>query len=334
MQRTGVSVVEEGPVPCREEMGSDGHIIARSAAMRDVLARLTEVASTSVPVLIQGEIGAGKTTIGREIHRRSPFSARPFVRVECGALTEPELNERLFGKSGDCFQAEAARPAGLLGAGQCGTLYLDGITQLPLTVQIRMLGALQSTSGQYGQQDASLTRQVRVVASTTCDPQTAVAEKRFDSRLYYYLGFVRIDIPPLRHRQDDIRALVQHFLSAAVSMRDPPQDHSLWRFSADAWQCLLRYDWPGNVLELGVAITHAVMLAESPEIGQACVAGLLGKVCRPSDSETVSVPLSGSLQSMELALISEVVRRCRGNKAAAARALGLHRRTLYRLLEQ
>jgi DNA-binding NtrC family response regulator len=176
--------------------------------------------------------------------------------------------------------------------------------------------------------------QVRVIASTTCDLKTAVAQNRFDARFYHYLDFYRIDIPPLRHRQEDLRALAEHFLAAAVSDFRPPQQTHSWYFSEEAWQSLLRFDWPGNVLQLAAVVSHAKMLAPGPEIGRACIEALLGPVRQHPDSEMISVPLAGSLKEMELAIIHETIRRCRGNKSAAARILGLHRRTLYRLLEE
>ena len=120
------------------------------------------------------------------------------------------------------------------------------------------------------------------------------------------------------------------FLAAAVSALGPPRNQLAWRFSEEARQSLLRFDWPGNVLQLAAVVTHAAMLAEGPQIGQASVAGLLASVRRhPDSAETISAPLTGSLRDVELAVVKETVRRCRGNKAAAARALGLHRRTLY-----
>jgi DNA-binding NtrC family response regulator len=161
-----------------------------------------------------------------------------------------------------------------------------------------------------------------------------VVENRFYSGLYYYLNTVRIDIPPLRHRQEDIRSLAEHFLAAAAFPLSAALDKVPRHFSAEAWQSLLQYHWPGNVLQLAAVVAHAAGLAEGPEIGQACFAGLLGRVRQHADSETILVPLAGGLKNMKRAVINEVLRRCRGSKAAAARALKLHRRTLYRLLEE
>ena len=338
MQHASVSFTEEQSAPGHRgtEVSSDGDVVARSEGMRAILDRVRRVAGTAIPVLLQGEIGVGKTTIAREIHRRSRFAAGPFVRVACGSLRESELEKRLFGEPGDSFREDARQPSGLFGLepGQRGTLFLDGVAQLPVWAQIKLLGALQESSDQSREKDGSVPGPVRVIASTTCDLKAAVAQSRFDARLYHYLDFFRIDIPPLRHRQEDVRTLAEHFLAAAVSEFRPPQQMPPRYFSEEAWQCLLRFDWPGNVLQLAAVVAHAKMLAEGPEIGQACVAALLGPVRQPPDSETISVPLASSLKEMELAIINETIHRCRGNKAAAARILKLHRRTLYRLLEK
>jgi DNA-binding NtrC family response regulator len=302
--------------------------------MREILGLVRKVARANVPVLIQGEIGTGKQTIAREIHRQSPWAARPLVHVVCASLRESDLEEKLFGPSWVDSPRSPGGPASLLELSQGGTLFLDGVTQLPLWAQVKLLDALQRSNGRNGEEGVAIAAEARVIASSTCDPQTAVAENRFFSGLYYYLNAVRIDIPPLRHRPEDIRALAEHFLAGASFPLAAAPQNIRRRFSAEAWQVLLQYDWPGNVLQLAAVVARAAMLAEGPEIGQARFAGLLGGACRQADAETISVPLTGGLKNMELVLVNEVIRRCRGNKAAAARALRLHRRTLYRMLEE
>ena len=170
------------------------------------------------PVLIQGEIGAGKQTIAREIHRQSPLAARPFVHVACGSLRESDLEEKLFGESWDCFSTRRGRASGPLGAesmrhvipGRGGATSGLGPSEVA--------GRFAASNGPKPRR-RRLVRggRSRVIASSTCDLKTAVAENRFYSRLYYYLNCLRIDIPPLRHRQEDIRALAEHFLAAAAS---------------------------------------------------------------------------------------------------------------------
>ncbi len=335
-QSARVVAVEDGPGSYGPWPRSDGQIIARCAAMREILDRVCQVAGTAIPVLLQGEIGVGKTAIAREIHRQSRCAAGPFVRIVCGALRESELEKKLFGESEDSFRAGADKPAGHFGleSGQRGTLFLDGVAQLPAWAQIKLLDALQNRTGRSCEDNTPIPTQPRVIASTTCDLDTAVVQNHFDSRLYYSLHAVRIDVPPLRHRQEDVQALAEHFLAASVSEFYPLRHRPPRYFSQEAQQCLLRYDWPGNILQLVAVVAHAAMLTEGPEIGQVCIASLLGSSRRMPDSETISVPLAGGLRQMELAIVNEIIRRCRGNKAAAARALELHRRTLYRLLEE
>ncbi len=334
MQSAHVALSGKEPAAIGQRVRPEGPVIARSSAMREILGLVRKIARANVPVLIQGEIGTGKQTIAREIHRQSPRAAKPFVHVVCGSLRESDLEERLFGPSRDDSPRSPGVPASLLEPSRYSTLFLDGVTQLPFWAQVKMLDALQRNDVRGREDGAAIATEARVIASATCDLQTAVAENRFFSGLYYYLNAVRIDIPPLRHRQEDIRALAEHFLAGAAFPFSAAPGKVPRHFSAEAWQSLLQYDWPGNVLQLAAVVAHAAMFAEGPEIGQACFAGLLGGACRQADSETISVPLAGGLKSMELVLINEVIRRCRGNKAAAARALRLHRRTLYRLLEE
>jgi DNA-binding NtrC family response regulator len=334
MPLSSVSVIEQRPTAFyqAEEVASDGRVIARSAAMCEILDLTRKVAGANVPVLIIGELGAGKQTIAREIHRQSPRATRPFVHVVCGALRESDLDEKLFGSSLDFSGRDTSPPTSLLESSQGSTLFLDGVAQLPLWAQAKLLDALQCRSGRIHRDGDTVPSQSLVIASDTCDLETAVAENRFCSGLYYYLNAGRIDIPPLRHRQEDILVLAEHFLAAAVFMLCRPHMQLPWCFSPEARQSLLQYDWPGNVLQLAAVVARAAMLAEGPEIGQACLTGLLCRACQAADSETISVPLAGGLKNIEIALVNEVVSRCRGNKAAAARVLKLHRRTLYRLL--
>ncbi len=336
MEGADVSVIEQQPTFCYQAAGvrSDGHVIARSAAMHEILDLVRKSAGTNVPVLIQGEIGAGKQTIAREIHRQSPRAAKPFTHVVCGSLRESDVEEKLFGQSWGSLRKGAGGPASLSESSQYSTLFLDGVAQLPFWAQVKLLDALQRSNGRGREDGVVVAAEVRVIASSTCDLEAAVVENRFFSGLYYYLNAVRINVPPLRHRQEDIPALAEYFLAAAAAKFVPPRGRLPWRFSTEACQSLLRYDWPGNVLQLAAVVAHAAMLAEGPEIGHACVASLLGRARQRPDSEAISVPLAGGLREMELAIINETIRRCRGNKAAAARALRLHRRTLYRLLEE
>jgi len=308
-----------------------GQFIARSAAMRDVLNLSSRIARVDHPVLVQGEPGVGKTSLARYIHGLSGRCRGPLVRVACGWLHEHEVEEKLFGQAGARRGIDERGPPSLLEASHRGTLLLDDVAQLPMWAQTKLLDVLQRSDG--GPDRGVPFPDVRLIASTTCDLEAAVAHHRFEPELYYYLNVVRIHVPPLRHRQEDIRALADHFLAVAGASRDRPASSMPWRFSKQACECLLRYDWPGNVPQLASVVSRAVMLADDTEIGAQCIAESLDQPHRADSSETISIPLTGGLKAMELDIIEEVIRRCRGNKAAAARVLGLHRRTLYRLLE-
>ncbi len=234
------------------------------------------------------------------------------MRVACGALRESEVARRLFG-DGSLLDRRGEGPS------------LRNVAELPLWTQVRLLDALQQG------RDAAL--DLRVIASNTADLQTATAQQAFLPSLYYYLNVVPICIPPLRHRVQDIRPLAELCLEAANAMRARCKDTGPCRFAEETFPCLLQYGWPGNNLELASVVTHAVLLANGEEIGPAAIAESLGNAVSRAASETLAVPLAGGLKQIERAVIAAVIERCQGNKAAAARVLGLHRRTLYRLLE-
>ncbi len=173
-----------------------------------------------------------------------------------------------------------------------------------------------------------------MIATSTTELADAIQQRNFASGLYYYLNVVQIHVPPLRYRPQDIRALAEKYLAAANFLRSQQKGNSgPCRFSEEAVRCLLEYEWPGNALQLASVVAHAALLAEEEELGRAAVAEAIGKPVARGVSDTIPVPLLGNLAEIERYIIGEVLHRCRGNKAAAARALGLHRRTLYRMLQ-
>ena len=309
----------------RVEAAAAGPMVASSKAMREVLEMVRRSAPTDAAVLIWGEPDTGKEWIAREIHRQSRRAGGPFVRVVCGALRESEVAERLFG-GGPQGPDRAEQPScSLLASARGGTLFLHNVAELPPWTQVRLLDALQ-------QGPAAL--DLRVIASTTADLQVATAQGAFLSSLYYYLSVLPIHVSPLRHRAQDVRPLAELYLQTANAMRARWSEQRPCRFTEETWRRLTQYDWPGNNLELANVVSHAVLLADGEEIGPAAISPLLGKAVSTPSSETLAVPLAGGLKQIERAVIAAVVERCRGNKAAAARLLGLHRRTLYRLLEE
>jgi DNA-binding NtrC family response regulator len=310
-----------------------------SGAMRRVWDLVDKIAPTQSAVLIRGESGVGKETIAREIHRRSGRANRALVRLACGAICEDQLDAQLFGREGYRTSAgEPLPPSGLLARSDHGTLLLKGVSDLPHWAQTKLLDVLQQSEYQQADRTGPAPLDVRVIAAATGDLEAAVAEGRFHAGLYYYVNIVEIRVPPLRERPEDIRPLAECFLLRLGQTPGAAADHGvprgvLRRFSDEAWQRLLEYDWPGNARELARVVAHAVMVSDRPEIGAASVAVSLSKARCHRDSEAISVPLAGGLKAIERTVIGTVIERCGGNKAKAARLLGLHRRTLYRLLQ-
>jgi DNA-binding NtrC family response regulator len=308
-------------------------MIAASKAMREVVELAWRCASTDLSILIQGEPDTGKALIAQEIHRRSQRAAGPFVRVACGALREPEVaamlpNRRESGRN--CLSQEV--PA-LMEEASGGTLFLENVSQLPPWGQARLLHALLQRTDCRPVTDKAAT-DVRVIASTVTELSRAVAQQAFLPSLYYCLGVLRIDTPPLRHRPQDVYAIAEAHLQIANAMRCCKGSKAACRFNEDALQFMLEYDWPGNVAQLAGVVTRAVLLVDDEEIGRREIAEAIGEGSpRSGSSDTIAVPLAGGLKEIERAVIDAVIGRCRGNKAAAARILRLHRRTLYRMLE-
>jgi DNA-binding NtrC family response regulator len=309
------------------------YLVDRNPAMRKVVGLARSVAGSETPVLIRGELGVGKTAVAREIHRRSTRAAGPFVHVACGALRGPDAAGTLFGPPRTGSSTLESPHGGLLAASRQGTLYLADIDQLELVVQVRLLDVLQGNEP-CGPAAAGRSGAGRVIAATTCNLETAVARNDFYSGLFYYLNVARLTIPPLRFRPEDLRALGERFLVKANRARSAGDQAPPRRLTDEAWRRLLSCELPGNAAQLEGVLARAVMLADSDEIGPELIAQCEGSSPQTADGESIAVSLTGGLKQMERAIVDEVVRRCNGNKAAAARTLGLHRRTLYRLLEQ
>jgi two-component system response regulator AtoC len=310
----------------------DEPLVARSSAMREVCRLVDTIAPTDVPVLVRGESGVGKEQVARAIHRQGRRGGGPFVSVLCDAVREAELDDKLFGRQAG-LGGEAPLHGRFLESAQGGTIYLANVDCLPLWAQVQLFDAFQRGGfhGFAGGPPPLL--DVRVIASTSCGLEAAVAEGRFHDGLYYVFSAVSIPVPPLRERRQDIKILAERCLAQAIAGQGVAGEKNACRFTAEAWECLLDHDWPGNLPELAGVVVHAVAQAGGKAIGKDAIARLAHKAHRGS-AEMISVPMAGTIGKIERYIIEEVLHRCRGNKAAAARALGLHRRTLYRMLEE
>ncbi len=298
-------------------------LVARSTAMQKVLDTARRAALVDATVLITGETGTGKTALARFIHASSERREAPFVDVNCSALPETLIEAELFGaKRGAFTDARESRPGLFLKAGG-GTILLDEVGELPLALQPKLLHVLESSTLRPVGSDDSEPFRARVLAATNRSLEGSLRDGRFRPDLYYRLNVLRIEVPPLRARRDDIVALVDHFLSRASSRFG----REVIGVSASAMRRLMAHDWPGNIRELANTIERAVALTANDTI-------TADDVTFEGDSSaaTTGNPLEQPLEEIERTHIKRVVDAHQGNKAAAARILGINRRTLYRKL--
>ncbi|HMA95808.1 MAG TPA: sigma-54 dependent transcriptional regulator [Polyangiaceae bacterium] len=306
------------------------HGVGSSGPMQRVAEVVARVAATNTNVLITGESGTGKELVARALHERSGRKG-PFLAINCAALPENLLESELFGHARGAFtDARAARPGLLVEADQ-GTLFLDEIGDLPLGMQPKILRALQERTVRPLGSTQEIPFDARIVAATNRDLELEVEHKRFREDLFYRINVVRIDVPPLRVRGNDVLELAQHFLQRAAA-RSNKNVTRLGRLVADR---LVNYDWPGNVRELENCMERAVALTSFDEITLDDLPAKLREyrpteVYAPSDDPKDLPPM----HVVEERYMRKVLAAVSGNKTLAAKVLGLDRRTLYRKLER
>jgi transcriptional regulator with AAA-type ATPase domain len=300
-------------------------LIAASPAMRGVLDQVRQVMATEATVLIQGESGTGKELIARAIHAGSARRGRPLVALNCAAIPEALLESELFGHERGAFTGATHRKPGRFERAQGGILFLDEIAELPAACQAKLLRALEEREVERLGGARTVKVDVRILAATNQDLFRLVREQRFREDLYYRLEVITIRVPPLRERPDDLVPLARHFLA----LRAQAAGKALRDFAPEALALLRRHPWPGNVRELEHAVQRAVILARGPEV----TAGDLG-LSPARDLAVTGGPPHGSGPPAELTreLIVTTLERCRGNRSAAARVLGIDRSTLWRKL--
>ena len=306
-------------------------LLGTSAKMNELYALLTKVASSDAPALITGESGTGKELVAKALHAKGPHAKGPFVAINCAAMPEALLESELFGHAKGAFTDAKVAKVGLFQQANGGTLFLDEVGELPLGLQPKLLRALQERTVRPVGGSAEIPFDARLVAATNRDLEAMVDEQRFREDLFFRINVLQIALPPLRARGGDVLMLAQKFLEkiAARANKD------VVGFAPDAAEKLLAYAWPGNVRELQNCVERAVALASFDKI---TVADLPEKVRAFKPSYIV---LSGedptqlvTLEELERRYIHRVLDGVAGNKSAAARILGIERKTLYRMLER
>jgi PAS domain S-box-containing protein len=316
-------VVEELQRQARDQ-DAFSNIIGHSAAMRELFALLPVVAGSDSSVLIAGASGTGKELVARAIHDLSRRRAHPFIAVNCAALPDTLLESELFGYKAGAFTDARKDKPGRFALAQGGTILLDEIGDVSPALQTRLLRVLQERVFEPLGSVQPVKADVRIVTATNQDLRQRVREGRFREDLFYRVHVVCLDLPRLRDRREDIPLLVEEFIARfnRLQARDIAgvSDHVLAR--------LMEYDFPGNVRELENAIEHAFVLCR----GQLIEVAHLPQHLRGGDPET-SIPLGRSLAALEAMHIRDALRRHQGNRAAAARELGIASSTLFRKLK-
>jgi DNA-binding NtrC family response regulator len=302
-------------------------LLATSPPMAQVVELVQRVAPTSATVLIQGESGTGKEVIAKALHHASPRARKPFVAINCGALPEPLLESELFGHVRGAFTGASGSKQGLFEAADGGTLLLDEIGEMPPSLQVKLLRALQSGEIRPVGSTQTITVDVRVVAATNRDLEQLIREGRFREDLFYRLNVIPLALPPLRGRREDIPLLAEHFLGRAAERLG-----RRLTLTPAAVERLLRYPWPGNVRELENAIERTAILTRTDDIQAGDLpAHVTGAV--PLGPAPV-LEREQTLAEAERAHIIQMLERCGGNHSRTADALGIGRTTLWRKLKE
>jgi len=312
------------------------NFIGRSAPMQKVFEIIAKVAETNATVLISGQSGTGKELVARSVHFNSARRDKPFIAINCGAIPANLLESEFFGHNKGAFSGANRIKKGLFEEADKGTLFLDEVSELPLDLQVKLLRVLEEK--EIRRLGEGITRQVnsRIIAATNKSLDVEVQAGRFRKDLFYRLNVVRISLPTLKERAEDITLLARHFLKRAVARHETGPK----RFSSESLQLLTQYDWPGNVRELINAIEQAVILSEGQviipanlPIGAASVSEGDIFVSIPEGRLDLKTTLRKVIVLTEKILIKRILEQTGQNRTRAAKRLGISRRSLITKLQ-
>jgi DNA-binding NtrC family response regulator len=306
-------------------------VVGQSAAMREVLEDVKQVALSAATVLLQGESGTGKELIAKVIHQLSSRARQPLVTVHCAALTPTLLESELFGHEKGAFTGAHERRIGRFEQAQGGTLFLDEIGEIDASIQVKLLRFLGERTYERVGSNRTLSADVRVIAATNKNLEEMVKAGTFREDLFFRLRVVEIWLPPLRDRPEDLPLLAHAFLSEFAQMNQK----AVSRYTPEAMDLLMRYRWPGNVRELRTAIEHAVVLSRGDKITPRDLPPWVRNAPLTSASPRQILARNDlTMQEAEKELILRALKETADNRTEAARKLGMSRRTLHRKLRQ
>ena len=308
--------------------GDDFGIIGNNAKMRQVRTVIRTAAPSDASVLIEGESGTGKELIATALHGQSPRAARAFIRINCAAIPQELIESELFGYRRGAFTGADRDRRGLIEAAAGGTLLLDEIAEMPVYLQTKLLRVLQERKVRRLGDEQELEVDFRLVSSTNRDTAQMVAEGALRKDLYFRISTVRIKVPPLRERLDDLALLTERFLRRFAGK----YEKRLRGVSPAALSVLMRYDWPGNVRELEGVVEHAVLFAQDDQVLPEDLPEQL-HVARAAGFRCV-IPPYLTMEEIEREAIAQMLERTGGNVKKTAQTLNYHRPTLYRKLKK
>jgi DNA-binding NtrC family response regulator len=335
LRRENVALRVENTYLKEEAEARYGEIVGESPEMSEVFRWVERVAQSDSTVMIYGESGTGKELVARAIHAGSPRKNGPFIRVNCGALTEGLLDSELFGHERGAFTGAEKQRRGRFELADGGTLFLDEIATISQTTQIRLLRVLQERELERVGGEKTIPVDVRIIAATNTPADNLQRSPDFREDLFYRLHVVPVTIPPLRDRKSDVPVLVAHFLS---KLRERT-NHQVDELSENAVLRLREYDWPGNVRELENVMERALVLAEGPVLQEDDLPFLPSGDSLDTSLIDAAFPASGvdlnqAVEGLEERLLRRALEQAKGVKAEAARLLGVKPSALYYKLEK
>ena len=305
--------------------GSAGEMIGKSSELNQVKNLISRAAPSRANVLITGESGVGKELVAKSIHEQSDRKDKPFVVVHCAALSDTLLESELFGYEKGAFTGADSQHKGRFEVADGGTIFLDEIGEIKQSTQVMLLRVIQDRTFQRVGGNQPITVDVRIVAATNRNLEEEVKEGRFRQDLFYRLNVVRIPMPPLRERKDDIPLLLHAFLREF----NIENQKNITGFDNRAKSAILKYSWPGNIRELRNCVESAVVMCTGDEIK---IEDLPASVREKGEEKAISIPIGMTLEEAELVIIQENLAACNGNKTKCAEILGIGRKTLHRKL--
>lgn len=302
-------------------------MIGKSSELNRVRTMIEKAAPTKANVLITGESGVGKELVANAIHKQSSRASAPFVIVHCAALSESLLESELFGFEKGAFTGAEAQHKGRFELANGGTIFLDEIGEINQATQVKLLRVLQEKTFERVGGEKTISVDVRIVAATNRNMEDEVKAGRFREDLYYRLNVVRIEMPSLRERKDDIPLLMHSFLREF----NIENEKNIKGFDNRSKSALIKYNWPGNIRELKNCIESAVVMCTGDEIK---MEDLPSSIRAQSEEKTISIPIGISMEEAEKIIIQENLAANNNNKSKTADILGIGRKTLHRKIEE